>query len=115
MGEIKPGTDKSFKQFTAPEYGYRAAFVILGTYLSRGINTIEKIIKRWAPPEDNNNTELYIWNVALSTGIAPEAGLNEYSGSVYKRIVAAMAFVENGQPANMNELNQGFSMQYKIK
>jgi hypothetical protein len=57
-GEIA-GTDKSFKTFSSLAYGYRAAFVILGTYLSQGCNTIEKIISRWAPPAEND-TESYI-------------------------------------------------------
>lgn len=48
QGEIK-GEDKSFKTFSSMPYGYRAAFVTLATYLSRGWNTIEKIITRWAP------------------------------------------------------------------
>lgn len=43
QGEIK-GNDKLFKTFSSMPYGYRAAFVILATYLSRGYNTIEKII-----------------------------------------------------------------------
>ena len=36
-GEIK-GKDKSFKTFSSLPYGYRAGFVILGTYLSQGIS-----------------------------------------------------------------------------
>ena len=35
QGEIK-GKDKSFKTFSSLPYGYRASFVILGTYLSHG-------------------------------------------------------------------------------
>jgi hypothetical protein len=42
QGETK-GEDKSFKTFSTMPYGYRAAFVTLATYLSRGWNTIEKI------------------------------------------------------------------------
>jgi hypothetical protein len=34
QGEIK-GNDKSFKTFETIQYGYRAAFVTLATYLSR--------------------------------------------------------------------------------
>ena len=34
QGEIK-GKDKSFKTFSSLPYGYRAGFVILGTYLPR--------------------------------------------------------------------------------
>ena len=36
QGEIK-GEDKAFKTFISMAYGYRAAFVTLATYLSRGL------------------------------------------------------------------------------
>jgi hypothetical protein len=52
QGEIK-GKDKSFKTFETIQYGYCAVFVTLATYLSRGWNTIEKIITRWAPHQAN--------------------------------------------------------------
>ncbi|MDR2928500.1 MAG: hypothetical protein LBV41_09950, partial [Cytophagaceae bacterium] len=51
QGETK-GNDKSFKTFFPMPYGYRAAFVTLGTYLSHGWSTIEKIISHWAPPSE---------------------------------------------------------------
>ena len=53
QGELK-GTDKAFKPFISMPYGYRAAFITLATYNSRGYNTIEKIVTRWAPPNENN-------------------------------------------------------------
>ena len=54
QGEVVAGSDREFKQFTSMAYGYRAAFVVLGTYLAQGRNTIEKIIRAWAPPTENN-------------------------------------------------------------
>ena len=39
QGELK-GKDKRFKTFSSMLYGYRYGFVILGTYLSQGLNTI---------------------------------------------------------------------------
>ena len=58
QGEVK-GTDKAFKTFSTMPYGYRAAFVTLATYNSRGWNTIEKIISRWAPPCENDTAKVY--------------------------------------------------------
>ena len=40
QGEVVPGSDREFKQFTSMAYGYRAAFVILGTYLANGRNNL---------------------------------------------------------------------------
>jgi hypothetical protein len=114
QGEIKPGTDKSFKQFQTMDYGYRAAFVTLGTYLSRGKNTIEKIVRSWAPPSENN-TENYIKRVAFSSQVPKDKILTTESGEDYIKIVMAMSLVENGGPADMAEIRSGFARQNKIK
>ena len=113
QGEIA-GTDKSFKTFSSLAYGYRAAFVILGTYLSQGCNTIEKIISRWAPPAEND-TESYISQVERYSGVSRHKELTSASGTEYMMIVAAMSFVENGQNADIAQVQAGFNLQTKIK
>lgn len=116
LGEIIPSTDPAFKQFTSMMYGYRAGFVVLGTYLKRGVNTIDKIIKSWAPPQDHNNTEGYICSVAARSGVGRFKLLTQNSGNDYIQIVAAMSMVESGIPiVNMQEIVQGFAMQTKIR
>ncbi|MDX9920577.1 MAG: structural protein P5 [Paludibacter sp.] len=112
-GEIK-GRDKSFKTFSSMPYGYRAAFVTLATYLSRGWNTIETIISKWAPPAEND-TESYISSVERWSGIPRNKQLNAIDGSDYILIVAAMSFVENGQNADISAVQAGFKLQTKIK
>ena len=55
------GKDEAgFVRFSNFGYGYRAAVRILHSYWLRHVRTPEDIITRWAPPEDNNNTERYI-------------------------------------------------------
>lgn len=112
QGETK-GNDKSFKTFSTMPYGYRAAFITLATYLSRGWNTIEKIISRWAPPSENN-TQAYIANVVKYSGVAADDVLTATSGDKYIMIVAAMSFVENGVNADINQIKAGFALQTKI-
>ncbi|MDR0866592.1 MAG: structural protein P5 [Candidatus Symbiothrix sp.] len=114
QGEIKPGTDKSFKQFKSIDYGYRAAFVTLGTYLSRGKNTIEKIISAWAPSSENN-TIGYISHVEQWSGVPRNKVLTATDGNDYVAIVAAMSRVENGIEANPVDVRAGFDLQNKIK
>lgn len=114
LGEVVPGSDRAFKQFTSMAYGYRAAFVILGSYLSRGLNTVEKIIRAWAPPTENS-TESYIAHVVQRSGVGRNKVLTAESGSEYRKIVAAMCHCENGVPANMADVEAGFRMQSKIK
>ena len=112
-GEIK-GRDKSFKTFSSMPYGYRAAFVTLATYLSRGWNTIETIISKWAPPAEND-TEGYIANVENWSGVTRNKELTAIDGADYVLIVAAMSFVENGQNADISAVKDGFNLQTKIK
>ena len=114
LGEVVPGRDRAFKQFASMAYGYRAAFVILGSYLARGLNTVEKIIRAWAPPTENN-TEGYIAIVVQRSGVGRNKTLTAESGSEYRMIVAAMCHCENGVPANLADVEAGFRMQSKIK
>ena len=108
------GRDKAFKTFISMPYGYRAAFVTLTSYLSKGCNTIEKIITRWAPPNENN-TAGYIANVERWSGVPHNKELTAANGADYILIVAAMSFIENGRNANILEIQAGFNLQTKIK
>ena len=91
-------------------WGYRAMFVLLDTYRVRyGIDTLRGMISRYAPPEENH-TALYIDAVADMTGILPDEHLNTRNGEVMIPIVAAMSRVENGSPARMSEVEEGFRL-----
>jgi hypothetical protein len=114
QGEIRPSTDRAFKQFRTAAYGYRAAFVILGTYLSRGMNTIEKIISAWAPASENN-TKAYIEAVEKYSLLKRDKVLTANDGEDYVKIAIAMSRVENGVPAVPADVRAGFNMQKKIK
>jgi len=112
QGETK-GNDTSFKTFSTMPYGYRAAFVTLATYHSRGWNTIEKIISRWAPPIEND-TEKYIANVEKWSGVPRSKELTAANGADYIMIVSAMSAVENGVTADINQIIDGFHLQSKL-
>ena len=94
-------------------YGYRAAFVTLATYNARGWNTIETIISRWAPPNEND-TKKYIANVEKWSGVPRNKILTAANGDDYIMIVAAMCFMENGKNADISEVRAGFSLQNRI-
>lgn len=113
QGEIK-GNDTGFKTFSSMAYGYRAAFVTLGTYLSAGYDTIQKIITRWAPPVENN-TESYIACVEKRSGVPRNKKLTTTNGAEYMRIVSAMSWVENGILSDDLQVKAGFELQSKIK
>ena len=53
--------DPAFCVFWSMKYGVRAMIVTLRTYVCKlRLHTIEQIIRRWAPPQDRNNTAQYI-------------------------------------------------------
>lgn len=52
-----------FCVFEHQDYGFRAAFILLKNYGKQGINTIAKIVRRFAPPLENP-TDAYISFVA---------------------------------------------------
>lgn len=101
-GERSPQSDLSFEEFTSMAYGLRAAFVLLRNYVtgyggrSPRFDTIEKIVRRWAPPSENA-TQRYIDTVASYTGINPRQQILFSDRKSICAIARAMAFVECGQ------------------
>lgn len=109
-GEIVPSQDESFKQFTTMAYGYRAMFVTLYTYQHRyGIDTIEKMITRYAPANENH-TEAYIEAVAERSGVSARGRITATNGDVMIPIVAAMARVEIGEEPKLHEVEEGWKL-----
>jgi len=61
-------TDDVFEQFVDIVYGIRSGLIILRTYINEyKLDTIERIIKRFAPSSENN-VDAYIKSVYKSTG-----------------------------------------------
>lgn len=114
-GEVVPSSDAAFKQFESDAYGYRAAFVILSSYLKCGKNNIVKIVASWAPSSDGNNTYKYIENVERRSGVERFQPLTVGSGNDYIKIVAAMSQSENGVPAVMEDVEAGFALQNRLR
>lgn len=90
-------TDKSFCQFTGPEYGVRAMVVILRNYQRKyALNTISGIIHRWAPPNENN-TQAYIDSVARAVGVEADQRIDVTDSRVMIPLLEAIIKHENGQ------------------
>ena len=98
-GLAEAQNDRAFCQFKSLEYGWRAAFYLLTrTYYHKyRFYTIRTIIRRWAPPGENN-TEAYIANVSRLTGIDPDEpiGIPLEKPSRWMMVGIAMAIQENG-------------------
>ena len=110
QGEVRPSKDKSFKQFETMAYGYRAIFKILSNYYNNyKLDTIRKMIGRWAPPEENH-TEKYIQFVSDYAGIPADDPININDREQMIRIVAGMSKVENGREAEMSDVIAGWNL-----
>lgn len=88
--------DRTFCQFARLEQGFRAAFILLKKYIVKyELNTIEEIISRWAPANENN-TKHYIDMVATRALIGRKDKLDFYDKMQMCNIVNAMVIVECG-------------------
>ena len=96
QGMHEKQTDKQFVQFKERVYGYRAAFVLLKNYNGKGKDTIGKIIDKWAPSSDGNNTQSYINYVSSTTGINASHALKFEDKDHLIEIVRSMAHMESG-------------------
>jgi hypothetical protein len=63
LGRVVPGKDVSFVEFKSMPLGVRALYIDLINKHKTGLNTIQKVIYKYAPPSENK-TEAYIASVA---------------------------------------------------
>lgn len=106
-----PKEAAGFVQFSSPEAGIRAMTMNLLSYNQQGINTVQGIISRWAPPSDNNATGTYIRDVAQSLGVKPTDVINVQDPAVMKQLVTAIIQKENGkQPYDMRTIDNGIAL-----
>lgn len=89
-------TDKDFCQFIQPVYGLRAIVKLIFTYRDKyGLNTIESIINRYAPINENN-TKGYIQRVCDKLGVGPNEPI-ELTDKVLALLIRAICGVENNK------------------
>lgn len=114
-GERPVQKDRSFEEFESMTYGLRAGFIILRRYMSgysgltQKFNTVESMIRRWAPPSENA-TQKYIDYVSQKTGIPPGRHLSFQNKGVMCDIVAAMVEVECGKSIDKSLIESAYDM-----
>lgn len=114
-GEKTVKHDSAFEEFTSMEYGVRAGFIILRKYMSgyngltRKFNTIDLIIRRWAPASENN-TESYINQVCKLSGIPRHQQISFSQRSLMVAIVDAMIRVECGQSIDTKIIESAYDL-----
>lgn len=108
VGEVKSPTDPSFEQFTCMPYGLRAAFIILRRYIEvYKLNTISKIVSRWAPSSENN-TLAYIRRVSAMMKYDADAPISYHNKQRMIALIKAMSTVECGVPVDNVDIEAGY-------
>ena len=109
-GEVSQPTDHTFEQFTEMKWGVRAAFIILRNYIQRHqLNTVRKIITRWAPSNENN-TAKYIETVCQRAHLGPDEVIRWDNSCQMIALVLAMSYVENGQEISLDDAVEGWML-----
>jgi hypothetical protein len=107
QGQIGPG-EGGFVKFTTRVYGWRALASLIRTYKERyQLDTIRKIITRFAPPSENN-TEAYIAALERKFGTGP---IRVQNYQTMKELCKAIAAIEGGNwEWPEDELDQGLRL-----
>lgn len=117
-GKVTNNTDGVFEQFIDMAHGYRAALATMRTYITKyGLNTVQGIIERWAPPSENN-TLAYIKHVCDYSGLTPDMVVNRNDQDTLTKMAYAMSIIENGNTEytrmlglpNMETINEGWRL-----
>ena len=108
----KKQLDPSFVQFVNDKMGFRAAFIILKRYYNvYHLLTIEQIITRWAPPQENvtRNYVRYVKTMCLlnDNQVLP---LFEMNPKKWTQIVYYMATYECGAKPQMKDIEEAYKM-----
>lgn len=103
--------DKNFCVFTTAVWGIRALAKLLLTYYNKhNLDTVRKIINRYAPPKENQ-TQAYIQSVAKQIGVYPDTHINIRDKVALMFIIKAIIRHENGiMPYSDEILKQGIEL-----
>lgn len=110
LGLREEQTDKEFFQFEEMRWGYRALIRTLQNYRCKhGLQTIAEMIGRWAPHTENN-TSGYISRVCKEMQVPSSYVPNVEDKGTMCALAAAISEVENGVPAVMSEIEEGWAL-----
>ncbi|MDD8770619.1 hypothetical protein LAY05_02160 [Escherichia coli] len=79
-----------FAVFPTLDEGVLAATKQLQMYGAKGINTVGDIVRKWAPPKENNTAE-YIRHVVKTTGFNENQKLNLNDPQVIAKLISAIS------------------------
>lgn len=96
LGQKAEQGDRDFMEFDSPLMGLRALMKVLLTYQRKyGLDTVESLINRFAPPTENA-TDNYIYAVAKRMGIKRRDTLRLDNPVLLQNLAKAIVRQENG-------------------
>jgi len=100
--------DEEFFTFSEPKWGIRAVARLLIAYQDRlGLNTVNAIISRYAPPVENH-TSAYVAHVAAKLGVGPDEPIDLHQHATLRVLVVSIIQHENGmQPYTDAQIDAG--------
>lgn len=103
--------DPRFETFKTPVYGIRALARTLITYRAKhNLNSVDAIISRWAPAEENN-VNAYVQSVMNRSGLPQYAPLDLFDYDTIYSLVTAIIYHENGkQPYTKGTIDKALTM-----
>lgn len=100
--------DDHFVVFDAPVWGLRAMARVLRKYIASGADTVQEIIARWAPSNEND-TDAYVAAVSQSMGVSPSDTVTD---ALLPSLMAAITKHENGtQPYAVAMFDQAIALE----
>lgn len=111
MGLRPVQDDPDFFQFTRIEWGYRALLRTLQNYRRlHGCRTVADFIRRWAPPEDGNDTSAYIRAVCRELQVPATHVPDVDDADAMCALAAAISRVECGVEADPEAVRRGWNL-----
>lgn len=104
---LSKNTDSRFEQFIELRYGIRAKMRDIITDITKGKNTITKLISEFAP-DFENDTASYIANVARITGISATSVITTLTEESLISICKAISTIENGKASTKYITDQDY-------
>ncbi len=110
QGESKAQPDPAFITFDEAVWGLRAIARILLSYQRMGLDTVRKMVGRWAPSTEND-TGAYVASVARGVGVDPDAVVDLRAPGYMVNMVQAIVLHENGeQPYDLGLIERAVAL-----
>lgn len=91
------GKNGRFAVFESMRDGISALYKQIQLYFSRGVNTIESVVNKYAPADDNNNVQAYIKQLVGATGKQADEKLSGEDTETVFKLIRGIINHENGK------------------